>query len=292
MKKKSVVEIFCDGNPIIGFGHIRRSIALANFLTKQNISVKLSGLSEEATKYLPQSDYVTGKAKICIFDSMIGIHSRIAEAKKKGKITVTLDWFGDAIPDINIVVYAHSEVRSLMKSYIGYEYIILREEILKLQTNSIVERYNNVLVCLGGGDLLNQGHLVSDFLNERDFNVTLVQGPFANNKSESDKYKVLINPWNLPDLIQSSDWIVTNGGGTLFESLYIGKAVFVLPQTELERTIADDLFTKDVLLGVGMDSLYTLNFSTKSLKYMVENGPELVDGKGLERIGNVISNLF
>jgi len=290
MNEKSFVEIFCDGNPIIGFGHIRRSIALANFLTKQNIFVKLSGLSEDATKYLPQSDYVTGKAQICIFDSMIGIDSRIAEAKKKGKITVTLDWFGDTVADINIVVFPHQEVKALKMSYVGFENIIIRDEILSLKPKKKNTGWQNVIVSIGGADLLKQSYQVAEFLCNRDFKVTVVQGPLTNPNLTTKSFHVLHNPDNFPEILNSCDWAVTNGGGCLFETLFLGIPSFVLPQTPFEWRIANFAAKKNAILGAGIENIR--DFSNEEFEVVSKNGMNLIDGQGLRRIYNIIKELL
>ena len=290
MKEKTVVEIFCDGNPIIGFGHIRRSIALANFLNKQNISVKLSGLSEDATKYLPQSDYINGKTQICVFDSMIGIDSRIAEAKKKGKITVTLDWFGDTVPDINIVVFPHQEVKALKMSYVGFENIIIRDEILSLKPKKQNTGWQNVIVSLGGADLLKQSYQVAELLCKLDYKVTVVQGPLTNPSLTTKSFHVLHNPRNFPEILNSCDWAVTNGAGCLFETLFLGKPTFVLPQTPFEWRITNFVGGKKAILGAGIENV--MDFSNEEFEAVSKNGMNLIDGQGLRRIYNIIKELL
>ena len=47
------VEILCEGNNQIGFGHIRRSLALANQLNKYGIITIVTG-SDETQKHLPK----------------------------------------------------------------------------------------------------------------------------------------------------------------------------------------------------------------------------------------------
>ena len=87
------------------------------------------------------------------------------------------------------------------------------------------------------------------------YEVTLIQGPFARNKSLSQDYEVLINPPNLPDLIKNAGWVVTNGGGSLFEAMYLGKAALALPQSKEELSIADYMLAKSAILGLGLDRI-------------------------------------
>ena len=97
------VEIFCDGNKKIGFGHIRRAKTLAHCLENYGVSVQLFGLSEYSRSMLPVKEFNEGGARVAIFDAPNGIEDRIRLSNKLGQITVTLDWFGAETPDFNIV---------------------------------------------------------------------------------------------------------------------------------------------------------------------------------------------
>ena len=281
-----LVEIFCDANEKIGIGHIKRSSALAAYLRKRNIPVRLTGLSEFAKNILPVSENVSQKAGVVVFDSHEGIDSKITAAQKNGQITVTLDWFGTSVPDINIAVYPHQQVHALRKAYIGFEYIIIRDEVRRIQKNPDTELFKKVLVCLGGGDLLGQGYDTAVFLNDKGFDVTLVQGPLAKQKPDKKDFDILVNPPNFPQILANCDWAVTNGGGCLFEALYLGRPTIVLPQTDMEKRIVDYVQQHDSLLGIGLESLR--EFKTEELKRVSENGKKIIDGKGLHRIAAII----
>lgn len=287
---KKIVEIICDGNQQIGLGHIRRSLALAASLRKENIPVNLVGFSEEARKWLPSGEPPSNKTDILVFDVAEGIESAINNAKQEGQTTVTLDWFGNAVPDINIVVYPHSEVKALKEKYIGFEYIILREEIRKLSPGTPTDKTSNVLICLGGGDLLGQGFDTALSLKRKGFNVILVLGPLAKNIPGNHEFTVLVNPPDFPQLLAGCDWAVTNGGGCLFEALYLGKKVYVLPQTEWEMRIAAFVKNKGGVLGIGYDTLK--NFSVQELLTAIEKKEKIIDGHGAERITAIIKELL
>jgi spore coat polysaccharide biosynthesis predicted glycosyltransferase SpsG len=287
---KKIVEIICDGNQKIGFGHIRRSSALAASLRKENIPVRLVGLSEEARKLLPANMPHASKPAILVFDVAEGIEMAINQAKQDGQTVVTLDWFGNAVPDINIAVYPHSEVKALKEKYIGFDYIILREEIRNLLPGTPGDKTNNVLICLGGGDLLGQGFDTALFLKKNGFTVTLVQGPLAKNIPGDHGFTLLINPPDFPQLLAGCDWAVTNGAGCLFEALYLEKKVYVLPQTEWEMRIAVFVKKQGGVLGIGQDALK--DFLTQNLLAVEEKNKKMVDGQGVDRITAVIKKLL
>ena len=289
MSGVALVEICCDGNQQIGYGHIRRSSALAVQLEKEGLAVKLTGLSEEAKKLLPVAKEYKQQPSIVVFDSLEGIDQQIQKAQSEGKTTVTLDWFGDTIPEVNIVVYPHNEVRAKNEKYIGFEYIMLRDEILKVE-RSQSSNNQNVLVCLGGGNLLGQAYEAGIGLKNKGLTVTVVQGPLAKNILSEEGIQTLINPPDFPSLLANCDWAVTNGAGCFFEAMYLGKSAFVLPQTEMEIRIAGYAKERGALLGMGMENLRV--FSVDELQKVSEQGKKLVDGRGTERIASIITNLI
>ncbi len=288
MSAPALIEIFCDGNKKIGMGHIRRSSALAEKLKEAKIDVIISGLSEEAKKLLPAQPSYNRKPDVVLFDSLEGIDNELQKAQSNKQLTITLDWFGDTIPDINIVVFPHSEVRAKKEKYIGFEYIILREEILRAE-RPVVTDNNKVLICLGGADLLKQSYDAAVLLKEQGFDITLVQGPLAKNIPD-DGIRKLVDPSDFPSLLANCDWAVTNGAGCFFEAMYLGKAAFVLPQTGLEMRIAVFAQKENAVLGIGMDQLR--GFSYAEIKETSAKGAALVNGGGLDRVTAIIKNLL
>jgi len=212
MNQCMLVDIFCDGNEQIGFGHIRRSSTLAEQLRKDGVDVRIIGLSGQARDILPLVVADERTASLIIFDSPFGIDDLINAAHKRDQTTLTLDWFGETIPDVNIAIYPHAEVRAIHKSYVGFEFIMVRDEIRSQARVTPSKDVNHVLVVLGGGDVMGQGHSVARQLSDLGLEVTLVQGPLAKNIEEDEKYRVLVNPPQLPEIMASCGWAITNGG--------------------------------------------------------------------------------
>jgi spore coat polysaccharide biosynthesis predicted glycosyltransferase SpsG len=290
MNEFPLIQIFCDGNKEIGFGHIRRSSALAAYLCNQNIPAVLIGLSEDSEELLPKRNFSDAMVKVAVFDSMSGIDDLILSFQKKGIKTVTLDWFGNIVSDINIVVFPHQEVKALSKSYVGFDNIIIRDQILSLTRMPLRGSSQKVVISLGGGDLLGQSFNAAESLIAQGFDVTLIKGPLAKLDVNKCSFPVLLNPSNFPEILNSCDWAVTNGGGCFFEALYLGKPAFVLPQTDMELKIAMYATQFEAILGMGMEDLDNINqtkFATVS-----QNGMNLIDGNGLSRIASIIKELL
>lgn len=290
MNDRPLVEILCEGSDSVGYGHIRRSLTLAAQLEREGADVRILGLSEDASRLLPAPEFAGRMADIQIFDSPCAIGDRIREARACGQVSVALDWFGETVPDVNIAVYPHGEVRGIKEVHIGFEYILIREEVASHHGTSATHEAKRVLVFLGGGDLLNQGHEAARQLSRQGLDVTLVQGPLAANRGAGDGYRVLVNPADLPQLLAASDWAVTNGGGCLFEAMCMGKAAFVLPQTEAEMRIARFAEERGAVLGIGRDGLRKFDYA--ELDVVAERGANLVDGRGASRVSSIVRGLI
>jgi spore coat polysaccharide biosynthesis predicted glycosyltransferase SpsG len=285
----SNIEIICDGNKKIGLGHIQRSITLFKALKKEKFNIKITGLTDESKQFLPK--FLGFKKKPdCIIYDLPSASQRKETKSNKQQLILTLDYFGPLTPDFNIVIFPHQKPNALKQVFIGFEYILIREEI-RLLKNKPKKKLNTqkVLVILGGSDILNQGHQVSRLLVNLGMQVTLIQGPLAKNISEDSKFEVVINPNNLPELIRDAGWLVTNGGGCLFEAMYLEKAALVIPQTSSERRIAECVLDQSSILGIGIDKIR--NFNIEEIERVQCRASKIIDGKGYKRIINIIKNI-
>ena len=285
MREVPSVQIVTDGNPFIGYGHIRRSAALAERLKQEGINVTMLGLSEDAKEMLPSPGIANLAPDLVVFDVFDGIDTLIANAREQGQVTITLDWFGQEIPDFNIVVFAHDTVRASKQSFIGFEYIILREEIIAAK-KILNKGLENVLVCLGGGDLLKQSEQAAGVLAKLGLQTTLVLGPMATDIETGSNIRKLTNPPDFPHLLAASDWAVTNAGGCFFEALYLGTPAFALPQSPMESRIAACVAEKNAVLGSGLENIR--RFDKAEMENASNNGMELIDGKGLTRVATIV----
>ena len=280
------VDILCDGNDKVGFGHIRRSLTLAAQLEREGAAVRVLGLSEQSRAMLPAMTPDDSEPALTIFDSPLDVGEKIRRLTEQGRLSVALDHFGSVVPDVNIAVYAHQEVRAVRANYVGFEYILIRDEIRLLRGAPFSGRASLVIVMVGGGDILGHGHIAARTLAATGCDVTLVQGPFSVSRNPCPSYAVCTNPPDLPELFAGCDWAVTSGGGSLFEGLCLGKAVHVLPQTDAETRIAQYVDSREGLLGIGLDSLRA--YTALEVAEVAEKGGPLVDGLGARRVSEIV----
>jgi spore coat polysaccharide biosynthesis predicted glycosyltransferase SpsG len=288
MTRPALVELYCDGGPGLGYGHIRRARTLAAQLERDGVEVRLDGLSPVARSLLPPPGSGQGRSKVVIFDAPGGLDGPIAQAQAGGQCVVSLDWFGATVPDVNIVIYPHQEVRALRRSYIGLDYVLVRDEIASLPRDTGVGQ--GVLIVLGGGDVRGAGHDVAGRISRWGLDVTLVQGPLASDTSPAQGYRVLVDPPGLPQLYAQCRWAVTNGGGCMFEAMCAGKAAVALPQTAAEARVAAWALRQGGLLGIGMEALR--NFTGDEIGPVGTRGAALVDGRGAQRVSEIIRGVL
>ena len=280
------VQIYCEGNRSVGFGHLSRSLALYDYFFDKKLNVSIYGTSKEANNFIGTKARENTKADLVIIDlNNYEKNKLFKKLREKKKTLITLDCFGSEVPDINIVVYAHHNVKAINKKYIGFKYIIIRSEFLKLKKNKT--QGNTALICIGGGDILSQSESAATILHSKGFKVTIISGP--TNNSKSNRFNTLTSPINFAKILSRAEVIITNGGGTMFESIFLNKITIALPQTELEMNIATYALKYGSIFGIGLKSINEIDkFKIKNFSFPIKR---LIDGKGVGRIFKIIKNI-
>jgi spore coat polysaccharide biosynthesis predicted glycosyltransferase SpsG len=277
-----LIEILTAGSREHGFGHIKRSSVLAGYLSNSGHDVSQRDLTDSIsnTEQFLDMRYVPCR----ILDLPPKLEKLIDGRVGSQGALVSLD--GVKIQsDLNFTIYRHSNSKSI-QNLVGYEYAIISDDFLKHRGHTRVSTndFRNVCVCLGGGDVLGQGPMISKALHSRGFDVTLICGPYVDYKTDYDTLpvKVVREPENIAEIFHKSDWIVSNAGGTLFEALCMGKPVVSCPQTAEEELIGQDLLNRGALLGLGFESAVSPDFSISN--QAIELAMKTVDGLGKSRI--------
>ena len=279
-----MIKILTDGNNKIGYGHLSRSKALYSFI-KHKSPTSLEIISESSSK----SSNIF-KSKITIVDLPLGYDREILREKKISEILLCLDYFGDVNVDYNIVVFPHTNPVADISTFIGLDYIILRKNILTIKKNQNPKE-NYFLVTIGGADINNHSISIAKKIYEQGFNVKVCLGPLYNFVLDNKyPFKVLNNPSNFHEVLNNASIVICNGGGTLFESLYLNKKCYVIPQSNEEENIAKYLLQKKLILGIGFN-----NFCEENISEIINeeiNQKNIIDGKGVKRVFEIIKNLI
>jgi len=282
------VEVLCDGGGAYGFGHIRRSYTLARALEREKYPVKFTVLSKSNFSLKPGFTSTAIDPVIQVLDLPYEIQPWVDRANKKNIPTIALDYFGDARPTLTISIYEHRIPPPEGRRFAGLEYAIIRSEILQFAPAAIG---NGIVVMIGGSDLNQVGESIALCLTDAGKYVYLIQGPETNENYATDlpNVTVLHDPKNLESCMATCEWAVTNGGGSMMEMMCLGKAVHVVPQTNDELLLAQIVFNKGALLGIGLDSLRVP--SSDEIVKVGKRARELVEGRGVDRIIKLIENI-
>jgi hypothetical protein len=203
----------------------------------------------------------------------------LTDARSRGESVIGLDYLGQGRPDL--VIRMNSSLSNVppYRLLFGLDYAIIRREIRLAPRGP----GNYVLVSIGGADINDQCASCAGTVSTWGVETILVRGPFTKQRNLSAaKYTILDEPANFAHLLGGCAWAITNGGTTMVEALSMGKAVYVVPQTEEETRFAQELFERGLLLGVGADSLRP---PTSDLIATIGcRARAAVDGGGVDRI--------
>lgn len=283
----STIALWFDGGGPYGFGNVRRSTELGEALARRGHAVSFVPLSERAASLCPKHHSNVSQADVIVLDVPYEGDAVVQQARAWQAKVVALDFDGTEAPDVVISLQAVRRVPAQSKILCGVEYAIIREEIHSLGTQH--ETTGEVLVIVGGGDQDGLTQRIVDRLP--NIPTCVVQGPAgAPLNLERDGLRIVTNPPDLPQLMTRCAWAVTTGGTTMLEMLCLGKAIHVVPRTEPEQIFAQRFADQAALLGLGLEPLRTPTMD--QIAACQQRGPQLVDGKGCERIAIEIESLL
>lgn len=288
----AMVHIITDGGGSFGLGHLRRSASLAWALKRAGYAVEVRTAVEENMVFLPEVPHDQGAADVVVVDLPYSGDEWLREARRKGAGILGLDYRGNDAPDVLVAIVDRGFVPDCLNRHIGLPFAIIRQDV---EEAAPCFNGEGVLVSIGGGDQQGLGPTVAENLANEGCDVTLIVGPVASSKQQvqSDSppsYRCFTNPDNYSELIGGCSWAVTNGGATMMEMMCMGKAVYVLPQTENERELAHIVADQGGVLGVGIDSVRIP--SEAETQSVGSTARRLVDGRGLDRIVAEIGKLI
>ena len=276
------VTLFAEVSAQVGSGHRMRQRAVHECFIARGVSVSVV---EYEGRLEPQLAVSRSRlADIAVFDAATDINDALRAVEDTGVMTCTLDWFGGSRPDVAITIYPHGRTDGRLRSYVGAEWIMLRNDILIERRTPAPPQAFDVVICLGSGDIKGQTRGLAANLTQKGLHVAAVFGPYASRSGYVENFVEIVDPPALGRLMRSGALVVANGGTCLLEAVALGVPCLAVPQTPAEASLAS-------WLGVGQLQPDGGNFDTLrgSIRENcrldeIENSHGFCDGGGGERL--------
>jgi len=192
---------------------------------------------------------------------------------------------------------------------LGPRYALLRQEYVQLagirRTKS--DGPVRVLLTMGGSDPDNlTGRLLSILTAlpaTTTWQIRAVLGPANPHagllaacwRDIGPRVEIVQNPPSMPELLQWPDFVITAGGGTIWEVLFMGLPAVVVSIAKNQEQILKSLQKRDLAVTVDVapdfsnleraaEAAVRLAALPAELRRLAESGSELIDGLGADRV--------
>jgi len=326
-----MIYLLANGNDVIGFGHIMRSIGLAKelinrghkvtFITKYIMACGV--LEKEGMNYLSvlddmsQNDIVDKLEKdLIIVDSYENNDDLLARLKKRFCKIVIIDDLLRDYDDVDMIVNGNiygNELLTRQGSYYLLGPLYNMQKPLFCNKDRVVNKVvKNILITTGGSDTKGLlmpmiENVVSD-RNYRSIHFHMPIGPGVKNKREFEliQHKIpnltlYVACNNLASIMKKSDLAISSGGSTLYELAASGVPAIVFEVAENQRHLIHGMVESNLVIEVPLNDRFLINLRA-TLDEVIEDyewrfntseiGRRLFDGKGLVRIADEIEHRF
>ena len=190
------------------------------------------------------------------------------------------------------------------KLLLGSKYTMLREEFRNAPKKVIKENVENILITVGGADPNNVTEKILSYIKDLNYKLYVVVGPSFNTINELRKYeeenkniKLHINA-NMYQLMQNCDLAISACGSTLYELCSLGVPTIGVIIADNQIEIGNKLHSLGIINNLGWYEhinkgkfLYELDkliYHMNVRKKMSDLGRNLIDGKGVARVANIL----
>jgi UDP-2,4-diacetamido-2,4,6-trideoxy-beta-L-altropyranose hydrolase len=333
-----------DAGKQIGLGHVQRCLSLAAalkrlgasslFLTNPNVGIKerinrfgfewasleTESWEKEDLIYTQQIAFERGVV-VVVVDSDYEGGDYLQTLRNAGLVVCAIeDFVPHAFPchlvingDVHGAELYYESPYEETRFLLGPRYSLLRPEFWDVEERINSTEVKNLLVILGGSDPLGLMPKMLELLNsiQRDFTVSAVVGPFADNEEQVQetarkakrKIDLIFGPDSILNLMQRADLAISGGGQTLYELARVGCPTIAIRiaanQDGQLRTFEREGFIHTIGYDNEAETVMGLNEAVCRLlndagtrKKMGEKGQQLIDGQGALRIAKEIKALI
>ncbi|MEY2513152.1 MAG: hypothetical protein QOJ89_510 [bacterium] len=296
-----LLRIAADGGPRVGYGHVGRCLALCEaMLGAAAFTVPGPAVGEFLrTRGMPVTD--VDEAPIVLLDGAEPTSAvTVRGLQDRGRRVVLLDDLGDGRTVADLVIDPPTAALwppAGGRRLAGFEHVLLRREVRAADRS---DPAGEVLLALGGSDPTGLTPPLAAALVAAGVQLAVNFGPGYGARRDVPG-RLLDDPGAFPSALVAARLLVASYGHTLLEAAYLGvPAIIVVTRPDqLEHATAfaraGTAAIVDMSGGARPDELAVtvreLLADDARLRTLAARGPELVDGRGAERVAAAIRSL-
>jgi len=201
------------------------------------------------------------------------------------------------------------------KILLGVKYALLRKDFFDYRGRQRIfpEKGNKIVVTMGGGDSENVTLEILkslNLINDPELDVIIIVGPsnihmdslIKELSSSLFKNELRISVKNMPEIMAWADLAITAGGSTCWELCFMGVPSLVVCTAENQKHVINGLNRRQIFKTLGWwKDLDIENISLEIQELITDRqqrfrmtnlGKKLIDGKGSERLVNILLKNF
>lgn len=325
------VVTHCKASISDGMGHLYRQVNLAKELSKQGLQISFyvphfAPAIELITRsgFIPTlvdpealiSEYFNKPFDLAILDIQDTTESLIYSIKKNIPRIVSFEDLGQGRNHVDILIdcnLAPSESKKLTlgtKTLFGTNYSVLHPDFASYhgRPREFSASLQSALITMGATDPQGLALPLTRLLlkEKNDLKLTVLTGHNATSASQFDELASQFEFLNLPGTVSNMartlwehEVVVCAGGVTLHEAIAVGTPAFVINQAEHQQSKARFIEKSGAAINLGMGDKYDIEKLRKvlgsgkhELKSMSLKGKKLIDGRGIFRVTEAITELI
>ncbi|MFZ3171709.1 MAG: UDP-2,4-diacetamido-2,4,6-trideoxy-beta-L-altropyranose hydrolase [Carboxydocellales bacterium] len=333
------ILIRADGGQGIGIGHVMRCMSLASELAKLGVQIIFIGkLDLTVAQYIEEHGFETivipkdfnlnkdleflireiaAHKTVCVITDCYDLSADyLVAVRKQVKMIVSVDDLNSFPFPTQLVINGNCYAPEMFYQsstgdtifLLGLSYLLLRNEFRNCPQRLINQEVKNILVTVGGSDVLN---LVPEVLSalaawKKGLEINIVIGPGFNNHKQIfqateelvGKVNFLEKVTNMCELMLNCDLAISAGGSTLYELAATGTPAVAILQADNQIHAAAAMAKLGVCINLGLGTYPFKQDLIRNLQVLSDRrirlessraGKELIDGMGSMRCSNIIA---
>jgi UDP-2,4-diacetamido-2,4,6-trideoxy-beta-L-altropyranose hydrolase len=307
----TAVHLVTTGGPEDGRGHLSRTVAMAEALTTASARVSLEMIrgtptASQADRLTELGVRITGPDDAAVVLVDLPDPNEIGERWPAERLAAFDDreWFrGSAALVIQPSLATWSGSADAGEVLAGYDYVPIRTALRRLAAERPVEATPaDVVVCFGGSDPSDvSANVVPALAALGPWSTVVVVGPGYRgglHETGDDGFPVLRDPVDLDRRLARATLVVSGAGTMKFELALLGRPMLLLAVGDDQLPVGPPFAVTGAAryLGDGRtidpaavaDAVAALMADAPARALMASLGPDVVDGRGAERIAAAV----